>query len=196
MNSRPSRSEISRVLSHALRHAPGEYGLALDPQGWAPVTELLRALHRLGQEWELVDETTIREVLEASKKKRHQMAEGRIRALHGHSIPVQALYEPTPPPPVLFHGTARATVPAIRVSGILPMQRQYVHLAETVEQARQVGVRKDLNPAILTVDTGVATASGVLFYRPESGIWLATSIPASAVGIPGVIPTDVNAVDK
>ncbi|MDQ0864174.1 RNA:NAD 2'-phosphotransferase (TPT1/KptA family) [Arthrobacter globiformis] len=76
------------------------------------------------------------------------------------------------------------------------MQRQYVHLAETVEQARQVGVRKDLNPAILTVDTGVATASGVLFYRPESGIWLATSIPASAVGIPGVIPTDVNAVDK
>ncbi|WP_353711750.1 RNA 2'-phosphotransferase [Arthrobacter sp. K5] len=153
MNSRPSRSEISRVLSHALRHAPSEYGLALDPQGWAPVSELLRALHRLGQEWESVDVTTIREVLEASQKKRHQLGEGRIRALYGHSIPLQAQYEPTPPPPVLFHGTARATVPAIRVSGILPMQRQYVHLAETVEQGRQVGMRKDRNPAILTVDT-------------------------------------------
>ncbi|WP_399542780.1 RNA 2'-phosphotransferase [uncultured Arthrobacter sp.] len=130
MNSRPSRSEVSRVLSHALRHAPGEYGLVLDPQGWTPVSELLRGLHRLGQEWESVDETTIHEVLEASKKKRHQLAEGRIRALHGHSIPVQALYEPTPPPPVLFHGTARATGPTFlrrrRVRGILARFGQVV----------------------------------------------------------------------
>ncbi|WP_423723756.1 RNA 2'-phosphotransferase [Arthrobacter zhangbolii] len=52
MTSTPSRSEISRVLSHALRHAPGEYGLVLDPEGWAPLSEVLGALHRLGPKWE------------------------------------------------------------------------------------------------------------------------------------------------
>ena len=27
-------TELSRVLSHALRHDPGRYGLELDPEGW------------------------------------------------------------------------------------------------------------------------------------------------------------------
>jgi putative RNA 2'-phosphotransferase len=187
MSGRPSRSEISRVLSQALRHAPGEYSPVLDPEGWAPVSELLRALHRLGRVWESVDERVLYEVLDATRKKRHEMAEGRIRALHGHSIPMNPPYDPSPPPPVLFHGTARSAVPGIRLSVILPMQRRYVHLAETAERARLVGMRKDASPAILTVHTDVAVALGVTFYRTGSGVWLAGVIPASAVGPMGTI---------
>ena len=131
------------MLSHALRHAPGEYGLVLDPEGWAPVPQVLAALHRLGPEWEAVDEEMLHGVLEAAGKKRHQISDGRIRAVHGHSVPVRPAEEPIEPPAVLFHGTARDTVPVIRVAGILPMGRRNVHLAETVEQAREVGQRKD-----------------------------------------------------
>ncbi|MCC3291132.1 MULTISPECIES: RNA 2'-phosphotransferase [unclassified Arthrobacter] len=180
-----SRTEISRVLSHALRHAPEEYALELDAEGWAPVTEVLSALHRLGPEWESVDKQVLVEVLEAAEKKRHQMSDGRIRAVHGHSVPVQPAQAPSTPPPVLFHGTAPAAVPQILAAGILPMRRQYVHLSDSVEQARQVGQRKDADPVILTVDTGVAVAQGTSFYRSDSGVWLAESVPASAVSVPG-----------
>lgn len=73
----PSRSGIRKVLSHALRHAPGEYGLVLDPKGRAPVPRVLAALHRLGPEWEAVDEVMLHGVLEAAGKMRHQMSNGR-----------------------------------------------------------------------------------------------------------------------
>ena len=183
MHSAPSRSEISRVLSHALRHAPEDYGLVLDPEGWAPVVEVLDALHRLGPKWEAVDEEALHEVLQAAEKKRHQISSGRIRAVHGHSVPVRQADEPVEPPSVLFHGTARETVPVIRAAGILPMRRQYVHLADTVEQAKEVGHRKDSSPVILAIDTGAAVSHGVSFYRSDSGVWLSGPIPAAAVEI-------------
>ncbi len=121
MSITPNRSEISRVLSHALRHAPGEYGLVLDPEGWAPVTQVISALQQLDPAWEAVDETKLHEVLEAAEKKRHQISDGRIRAVHDHSVPVLPAGEPVEPPAVLFHGTSRDTVPAIRAEEILPM---------------------------------------------------------------------------
>ncbi|MCC9177861.1 RNA 2'-phosphotransferase [Arthrobacter sp. zg-Y750] len=181
MTASPTALDISKVLSHALRHAPAEYGLSLDAEGWAPVTEVLAALHRMGPQWESVDEAMLDEVLEAAVKKRHQIREGRIRAVHGHSVPVQQVSDPVQPPAVLFHGTARAAAAAIRESGILPMRRQYVHLADTVEQAREVGRRKDAEPVILAIDTGIAAAQGISFYRSDSGVWLADEIPAPAV---------------
>ena len=153
----------------------------LDTEGWAPVSDVLGALHRLGGEWESVGEAELHEVLEAARKKRHQIRDGRIRAVHGHSVPVQPAQVPSVPPPVLFHGTARSVVAKIQASGILPMRRQYVHLAETAEQARLVGQRRDPDPVILMVDTESAVDQGIVFYRSDSGVWLAAGIPASVV---------------
>ena len=181
---RPSRSEISRVLSHALRHAPEEYGLELDPEGWAPVGDVIHALRLVGPEWEAVDGTLLHEVVDTAEKKRHQIRDGRIRAVHGHSVSVVPDSKTDKPPQELFHGTSRASVGAILDAGILPMQRQFVHLAETAEQARQVGLRKDTAPVILGIDTGTAASHGVTFHRSASGVWLAAFIPPSALSVP------------
>ena len=43
MMKKPS-TELSRVLSHALRHDPGRYGLELDPEGWVGLGEVVAAL--------------------------------------------------------------------------------------------------------------------------------------------------------
>ena len=37
---------LSKEISYALRHAPCEYELEMDEEGWAPVLQLLDALHR------------------------------------------------------------------------------------------------------------------------------------------------------
>jgi len=38
--------KLSKEISYALRHAPWEYDLEMDEEGWVPVEQLLDALHR------------------------------------------------------------------------------------------------------------------------------------------------------
>ena len=39
-------TELSREVSYALRHAPCEYELEMDEEGWVLVEQLLDALHK------------------------------------------------------------------------------------------------------------------------------------------------------
>lgn len=82
-----SNSELSRAVSHALRHAPWLYELELDDEGWVPVEQLLAALRAQGADWEAVDQATLERMVANASKRRHEMSDGRIRALYGHSTP-------------------------------------------------------------------------------------------------------------
>ena len=44
-------AQLSRMVSHALRHEPWLYELELDHEGWASVEALLNALHGQGARW-------------------------------------------------------------------------------------------------------------------------------------------------
>ena len=79
-------TDLSRVLSHALRHDPGHYGLELDPEGWVGLREVVAAL-RSRPGWEPVGVADIEETLAAASKQRHEIRDGRIRAIYGHSLP-------------------------------------------------------------------------------------------------------------
>ncbi len=39
-------TELSKEISYALRHAPREYELEMDKEGWVPIEQLSDALHR------------------------------------------------------------------------------------------------------------------------------------------------------
>lgn len=49
----PHMTELSRVVSHALRHEPWLYELGLDDEGSVPIEQLLFAVRRLDPKWEL-----------------------------------------------------------------------------------------------------------------------------------------------
>lgn len=83
---------LSKEISYALRHAPWEYELEMDEEGWVPVEQLLEALHRTVK-WSNICEADLNEMIEKSEKKRHELADGRIRAFYGHSIPMKILKE-------------------------------------------------------------------------------------------------------
>lgn len=40
---------LSRVVTHALRHAPEQYGIVLDAEGWTDLDTLVQALRRMPQ---------------------------------------------------------------------------------------------------------------------------------------------------
>lgn len=59
-------AQLSRVVSHALRHEPWLYELELDDEGWVPVDQLLMALREKGGDWEVVDTRSLERMLETA----------------------------------------------------------------------------------------------------------------------------------
>ena len=78
---------LSRVVSHALRHEPWLYALELDEDGWADVNDLLAALRQEDPGWTNLTQQDLKETIRACAKRRHEVKDGRIRALYGHSLP-------------------------------------------------------------------------------------------------------------
>ena len=95
-------TELSKEISYALRHAPWEYELEMDEEGWVPVEQLLDAL-RKEEKWRTVSENDLVVMIQKSEKKRHEICNGKIKAYYGHSIPMRIAKEEKVPPEILYH---------------------------------------------------------------------------------------------
>lgn len=174
---------LSKAMSKALRHRPERIGITLAPDGSVELTELLAALNRHGGWPRELTEADIMEVVEHGSKQRFAVEEGRIRARYGHSIVLDEAYVPAIPPAVLYHGTSQRFLASIMAEGLLPMDRQVVHLSTDVETAQQVGRRHGGQTVILTVDAERATKDGVTFFRGNDSTWLADHVPADYLSL-------------
>ena len=97
--------------------------------------------------------------------------------MYGHSIDVNLGLEPTTPPPVLYHGTAEKYIDSIMKEGLRPRKRNFVHLSETMDMAKQVGTRHG-KPIVLAIDTEAMISARYKFYKALSGVWLTSEVPA------------------
>jgi len=167
---------LSKTVSHALRHAPEQYGLRPDSDGWVDVAVLLDALRTRRRQWKLLREDDLIRMNAASDKRRFELRGGKIRALYGHSPAVSVDLLPTRPPNILFHGTTDRALTAILREGLRPMKRRYVHLSVDRATAHQVGRRKAGKVVMLLIDAGVAHRDGVRFFRGTEQVWLAEAV--------------------
>jgi putative RNA 2'-phosphotransferase len=181
---RVSHDQLSRLVSHALRHQPWFYELELDEAGWVQLDALLAAIHQEGAEWAKVDRRDLEIMIAGAAKQRHEIYGGRIRALYGHSTPRRIVKVAAYPPPVLYHGTSVEAWLDIQRQGLSPMGRQYVHLSVDVETAEQVGRRKSSAPVIIEVDAIAAVENGTQFWRGNASIWLSDQVAAAHLSNP------------
>lgn len=166
----------SKFLSLVLRHEPEKIGLALDPQGWVAIDELLaKAAGHLPLTAEL-----LHEVVRTSDKQRFTISgDGtRIRANQGHSVPVELGLAAQVPPEQLYHGTATRFLDSIRRQGLLRGERHHVHLSADTETAMKVGIRHG-QPVVLVVQAGDMHRAGHAFFRSDNGVWLVEHVPPS-----------------
>ena len=164
--------KLGKEITYALRHAPWEYELEMDDKGFVDIQQLLLAINEENKYSKTVDKSDIIKVMEVSNKKRLEIAGEKIRAIYGHSFPMQIKYQEGTPPAVLYHGTAKRFLGSIKKEGLKPMSRQYVHLSEDIETAKMVGKRRDSDPVILYIDTVEAIKAGVKFYKANDKVWL------------------------
>lgn len=173
--------KLSRAVSHALRHEPWLYELEFDQGGWVSLEALIKALRAERKEWASLTGADIQEMIKKSEKKRHEMLGGRIRAFYGHSVPYQSKLNSERPPVILYHGTAPETAEIIKVEGLKPMNRNYVHLSTDRETALKVGSRKTHRPIVLKIASDVAYDAGCPFYHGNETVWLAKAVPAEFI---------------
>jgi len=167
--------KTSKFLSYLLRHKPESIGLTIDSGGWAETKALLSLANLAGHNLTLEH---LRHVVASNNKRRFAFSPNgsRIRAVQGHSIPVDLQLEPLQPPAHLFHGTATRFLPAIMEQGLLKQQRQYVHLSPGVETASVVG-RRHGKLVVLVVAAAAMCQDGHAFFLSRNGIWLVDHVP-------------------
>ena len=155
------RRQLSKFVSGALRHFPGDAGLALDEHGWTAFPDLVDAVE---SKYNWPDRGTVAAVVATDPKGRFERDPGanpdRIRAAYGHSVDVTIEDEGGPVPETLYHGTAPRNVDAIAEEGLRPMNRQQVHLSASVETAMEVGSRHAEDPVVLEIDAAAMARDG------------------------------------
>lgn len=158
-------------MSYLLRHNPEN--LKIDTCGFVRIDELLKKLkERFG-----TDQISLREIVEKSDRQRFEIAENKIRALYGHTIPVELEFIEDKSVKRLYHGTTPSAVSGILRSGLKPMKRKWVHLSPTKEIAAEVASRKTRQPVILEINVDAARKAGLKFGRATENVYLASAVP-------------------
>ncbi len=168
---------VSKAMSYFLRHNPEN--LKISDEGFVEIDELLKLLRKKFPK--LTRENLIR-IIEKDEKERFEIKNNMIRARYGHSIDLKLSYEEASEE-ILYHGTSRKAAEEILKEGLKPMGRRYVHLSKTIEDAFEVGRRRDSKPIILEIDAKKAKNRGVKIYKATERIFLADYIPPDFIKI-------------
>ena len=80
--------KLSQEISYALRHAPWEFELELDSEGFVPVEQLISALDAGGKHGRPITVSDLKYIIENMDKRRFEIQGDKIRALYGHSVPM------------------------------------------------------------------------------------------------------------
>ncbi|WP_177764536.1 RNA 2'-phosphotransferase [Flavobacterium sp. I3-2] len=170
-----TQEKTSKLISYWLRHNPEDANISVDAFGWAEINDVLKALNQNNIE---INTNQLLELNQSFDKIRWEidLETHKIRATHGHSFSVILNETEEIPPEILYHGTAVTSLSSIIQNGILTMNRQYVHLSETLEMATKVAKRHG-KPFIIEIDTEELLKAGFKFYKTSENVWLTKKIP-------------------
>ncbi len=168
---------LSKAVSHALRHEPWLYELELDSDGWVECEKLIEALRLHSELYKDLTYKDFEIMIQKSEKQRHELCGSKIRALYGHSTPYKLMKEKCMPPIILYHATSSELSDLIKIEGLKPMSRHYVHLSIDKNTAINVGLRKTKNPVIFMIEAKKAHDNGINFYRGNDIVWLVDNVP-------------------
>jgi putative RNA 2'-phosphotransferase len=178
---RPVR--IGRFLSLVLRHDPTAAGVVLDREGWVSIDALLSGASVRGFR---MSRTELVDIVRADDEQRFKISEDheRIRANHGHSVPVQLGLAPLSPPETLYHGVSAQYLQSVMTTGLQRGSRQFVLLSVDIQTAACVG-RTDGQPrsTILKVAADQMKATGFRFFLSENGVWMTEDVPPQYVSV-------------
>lgn len=171
--------QLGRLVAGALRHFPGDLGLAMDSKGWADLTSIGELIHKRHR-WASKD--TVIALAESDPKHRYEIVDNKIRARYGHSVNVD-LDHPENKLPKLYYGASEEEADRILEIGLKPASQRYVHLSTTSEKAWHVATFRTGNPKIIQTDAEAAQKEGVKMMTVNDDIVISETIPPKFLSI-------------
>ena len=167
MKSSSNKTNDSHDLSYLLRH---DMTYTFETGGWRSVENLVC---EQGFTFE-----QLCDLVANDSKGRFEFNDDKtkIRALYGHSVPVEMNYARCTPPEILYHGTSMNADAAIAEVGLKPRSRNYVHLTSDNDTALETGARHG-DPVAIHVKALEMFHEGYEFYNPVKNIWLVREVP-------------------
>src|SRR3989338_120294 len=123
---------FSRWMAYVLRRNPSRYGLTPDRHGAVDLEAFLAIAAR---RYPQADVQRLRQLITEGTSGRFAVEGNRLRARYGHSILVEPAGEPVTPPAELYYGLDASQAPAVLRDGLAPVERQMLHLSDTIEDA-------------------------------------------------------------
>lgn len=180
---RRTATRLSKFLSLVLRHRPDEYGLQMDELGFVDFDSMIDVLVAEDIAAETAEDD-VRALVDGADRRRFEIADGRIRALYGHSSRIRLDLPAGDPPDTLYHGTTLESARRMGSEGLRPSGRALVHLSHTQEEALSIGGRHTEDPILIRIDTAAARAHDIGFYQATDLIWLCPTLPADVLTLP------------
>ena len=170
------RRHLSRAMAYQLRHG-GTEDVPADKHGWMTFDDLVDLLNGQGHR---TNEAELATVAEAIDERRYEISEQRIRALYGHTRPVELEYERVEDGRTLYHGTAFDRLNSILAAGVglIPGRRQWVHLTSDPLSAA-VTARRHGAAVLLAIDTNLVSD----VFAAGGGVYLAKNVPVEAISV-------------
>jgi len=182
MNHTKNVKQLEKFLFYVLAKRPDEFGLLLDIDGFARLTDLIRAVSE-EEGFRYIRESHINETLYNSSGSVFERSDDRIRAVDRsgiekfeHIIPGQ-----------LYYAVKRKAYAHIMEKGLLPDHgHSHIILSSTRDMALRIGKRKDGQPVIVTIPTSIAMPEGVDISRIGETLYISRHVPASCISGPPV----------
>ncbi|MBN1801307.1 MAG: RNA 2'-phosphotransferase [Candidatus Lokiarchaeota archaeon] len=172
--------KISKFMSYILRHDPKDK--LISKEGWMDIKDLLSLLNeRFSNKINLRD---LERIVRENNKKRFKIEGNKIRASQGHSNKsIDLGLVSMNPPEILYHGTKKSILEAIKSEGLKKMDRHHVHLSADKKTAEIVAKRWNQEMLILTIDAKAMNEDGHEFYFSDNGVWLTDNVPPQYIKI-------------
>lgn len=182
--------KLSKRMSYLLRHGAEKAQLELRPDGYCPVSELLKR-GRFSKE---IGEREILAVVETDAKGRYKVLDENgvkwIRANQGHTLKgvvereaIYAKVEKAEDYPVSLHGTSLKAWEVIKLEGLCKMGRNEIHFAKGELGTVASGIRVSCQ-VLIYVNLGLCLEREIPFFESENGVLL-----SPGVGERGIIST-------
>jgi 2'-phosphotransferase len=171
-------------LAWILRHGAKSEGLAVRPDGYIRVTDLLA-----NQRLQGLDFPVLQEIIKKDAKKRYDLlfeatsdATGAetgvwwVRANQGHSIKtVQLELQPvlsSADIAMAVHGTTLHAWQSISTQGLSKMSRNHIHLAQGIAGGNIVSGMRNSSQIYIYIDIELAISAGIKFFLSVNGVVL------------------------
>ena len=181
---RQRHEALAHFLEYLLGRSPDEFGLVLDPEGWADFKHVLQVCSE-EKDWKGTNRTRIVDLAWALPDCPFEFDEKRIRlkpeSEAASHIPIR---EASIPPKILYYGCRRRPYRTYLCEGIGTLEGKEFPLCRTKEMAIRIAKRRDPKPIVVEVNTEKALSTGTRFLAYGDHLFIVDWLEAESLSGP------------